>query len=330
MKVSARPLLDNAADAELFLPRPEAERIEQNCRDGINTLVTGARGMGKTSLLRHVAYVLRERDSAATFVDGRPARNAPSLVWLLGQELGRTDPAIPYRLGRLFDATDRAVLREGELINAVRALASDSANERRREVVLVDSPPPGPAAHQLFGRLRDELWQLPYTWVVAVDENRRGELLTPPADVFFEDVVELQPLSDPEQAELIGRRLEPGEVTPWRLGGPDEGNPRTLLEATRLAARHKDPDKQLRAIVGRETDVSRLGRAASMLYAELGALGPSSASDEELLNRLGWSRQRAAQVLADLEASGFVRATMRPGPSGRPRKTFEIVPPVRA
>lgn len=331
MRLSARPLLDNAADAELFVRRGEVDLIEQNCRNGVNTLVVGARGMGKTSLLRYLAYSLREQGAEATFVDGLPTSTASSLVWLLGVELGRTWPAIAERVRRLLDPSNPAQLgAEGQLISAVRALRPDAADDARRRVVILDSPPPGDTAHVLFGRLRDELWQLPYTWVVGIDEGRRGEVLVPPADVFFEDVFELEPLSDAQQAELISRRLEPGEASPWRVGAPDEGNPRTLLEATRLAARHKDPDKQLRAMVRRETDVSSMGRAASMLYAELGARGPSSASDEELLNRLGWSRQRAAQVLAELEEIGFVRSMMRPGPSGRPRKTFEIVPPVRA
>lgn len=332
MRLSARPLLDNAADAGLFLRRPELDRIELNCRNGVNSLVVGGRGMGKTSLLRHLTYTLREQGQAhATFVDARPTGNAAGVVWLLGVELGRTLPAVAERVRRQLDPSSPAHLgREGELISAVRALRPSADDEERNRVILVDSLPPGETAHTLFGRLRDELWQLPYTWVVAVDEDRRGEVLTPPADVFFEDIIELEPLSDEEQAEVISRRLEPGEVTPWRLREPEEGNPRTLLEATRLAVRHKDPGKQLQAMALRELEVHRLGRAASMLYAELEGLGPSSASDEDLLNRLGWSRQRAAQVLTDLEENGLVRATMRPGPSGRPRKTFEIVPPVPA
>jgi predicted ArsR family transcriptional regulator len=87
------------------------------------------------------------------------------------------------------------------------------------------------------------------------------------------------------------------------------------------------PDRRLQAQAQREVDVAELGRAASMLYAELENSGPASASDDELLDRLGWSRQRAAQVLAELEQVGFVKGEQRPGPTGRPRKVFAIVPP---
>lgn len=331
MNLSARPLLDNAADAQVFVGRPEVERVEQNCRSGINTLVLAARGMGKTSLLRHLTYRLREQGTQATFIDAGPTEGVATLVGLLGIELGRALPAVADRIRRQLDPSSPARIGpEGELISAVRALRPNSGGGEEEAVILLDSLPPGPTAHTLFGRMRDELWQLPYTWVVAIDDDRRGEVLTPPADIFFEDVVEIAPLSETEQADLVRRRLLAGEVTPWRTRLPNEGNPRTLLEATRLAVRHKDPGKHLQAMAHRETEVSELGRAASMLYAELEALGPSSASDRELLNRLGWSRQRAAQVLDLLEEKALVRASMRPGPSGRPRKTFEIVPPVVA
>lgn len=330
MRLSARPLLDNAADAQLFVARAEVERIEQNCSSGINTLVLGARGVGKTSLLRHVTYRLREQGTNATFVDAGLTDGLGSLIGLLGIELGRALPAIAERVRSQLDPSSPARIGpEGQLISAVRALRP-SANGEGEAAILIDSLPPGPIAHTLFGRLRDELWQLPYTWVLAIEEDRRGEVLTPPADVFFEDVVEIAPLSEAEQSELIRRRLAPGEPTPWRTHVPHEGNPRTLLEATRVAVRHKDPGKHLWAMAQRETDVAKLGRAASMLYAELEARGPSSASDQDLLRALGWSRQRAAQVLDQLEEKNFVRATMRPGPAGRPRKTFEIVPPVAA
>jgi hypothetical protein len=125
----------------------------------------------------------------------------------------------------------------------------------------------------------------------------------------------------------VSRRLAPGEATPWRLRRPGEENPRLLLQTVRETVRSGGPpDAYLAALAERDRHVNQLGRPAAMAYAELQNSGPASASDEELLHRLGWSRQRAAQVLAELEREGLVRAELRPGPSGRPRKTFEIVP----
>ena len=58
-----------------------------------------------------------------------------------------------------------------------------------------------------------------------------------------------------------------------------------------------------------------------MLLNELMDLGPVSASDERLLERLGWTRARAAQVLKQLEEAGLVVVTdeAADGP-GRPRR----------
>jgi len=55
-----------------------------------------------------------------------------------------------------------------------------------------------------------------------------------------------------------------------------------------------------------------------MLMAELESMGSASASDSELPKRLGWTRERATQVLGDLERAGLVasreqRATHTPG-----------------
>ena len=80
----------------------------------------------------------------------------------------------------------------------------------------------------------------------------------------------------------------------------------------------------MRVRTERETNVAAHGRAASMLYAELEDYGPASASDREFLDRLGWSRQRAARVLGELEQLGFVRSDFQPSESGRPRKVFSI------
>lgn len=327
MDLGNRPLFDNPADARLFVDRDEARRLEENCRAGINTLVLGERGMGKTTLLRQVLLRLRTSGFPAVGVNGEPADNALDLVRLVAGELRRHLPSDAHPLP--YDPPPTPGFGEvGKLIAAVRALHPVEDGEGRgKAAILVDSPPGAELAHLLFGRLRDELWQLPYTWVLSASSDLRGSLLTPPADTFFEDVIELQPLSRAQQEELVGRRFGADEMTSWRLPSAGEDNPRRLLEIVRNTFRSgRDPDSYLVALVRREAEVNALGRAASMLYSELVNSGSASASDDALLGRLGWSRQRAAQVLNDLEREGLVTAEMRPGPSGRPRKVFAPAP----
>ena len=60
-----------------------------------------------------------------------------------------------------------------------------------------------------------------------------------------------------------------------------------------------------------------------MLLAELENSGePLSPSDEALLQRLGWTRERAGQVFRVLEEAGIVDSTQERQARGRPRKLY--------
>src|SRR6478609_4845027 len=57
MRLSARPLLDNTADQALFVGRDAQLRaIEGSLRSGLNCLVAGEPGSGKTSLVRAAMF----------------------------------------------------------------------------------------------------------------------------------------------------------------------------------------------------------------------------------------------------------------------------------
>ena len=298
--------------------------MKANARDGTNTLILGERGSGKTSLLRHVLFELREEEFPAIGVDAGSVEGPLDLIRLIAGSIGR----IPIESPRIDPLSAAGLDETATVLNELRKLRPDSDLREPRTAVFIDLPAGARTLHQLFGRFRDELWQLPYTWIVAAPNQLRVDLLTPPADAFFEDVLELSPLSRYQQEELVARRLDPGKEKPWQLPTGGEKNPRRLLELVRESLRTGvAPEQRLRTQVRRETEVAALGRGASMLYAELKDFGPASASDEELLKRLGWSRQRAARVLGELEHAGFVRADRKAAESGRPRKVFSIVPP---
>jgi hypothetical protein len=325
MELSGRPLFDNPIDAQLFVERAEGPRLKANARAGVNTLLLGDRGSGKTSLLRHVLFELREEGLPAVSIDAGPIEDPLDLVRLIAGSTGPIRIDNTPRIDRLALA---GLGETADILSELGRLDSNLDAEKPRRALFIDLPAGAKALHQLFGRYRDELWQLPFTWIVAAPKRLRLDLLTPPADAFFEDVVELGPLSPREQEELIEKRLNPGEKTSWRLPTSEEENPRRLLEIARESLRAGvTPEQRLRAQAKRETEVSALGRGASMLYAELQDLGPVSASDEMLLDRLGWSRQRAAKVLGELEDEGFVRADQKATEAGRPRKVFSIIPP---
>jgi hypothetical protein len=213
----------------------------------------------------------------------------------------------------------------GGVLEVIRSMRlSEPAPEDKRMVLLLDGLP-GTLAHTVFGRLRDELWQLPFSWIVAGDAQQRGTYLTPPADAFFDDVIELGPLTDVEQQALIAARGGNDRRIQSLANMLRDGNPRALLAVTRQALEGDlSPHQLIEARAQRETLVSRLGRAASMLVHELEGSGPASASDAELLRRMGWTRQRAAQVFAQLHEAGIVSASDQRGRDGRVRKVFTL------
>jgi energy-coupling factor transporter ATP-binding protein EcfA2 len=327
MDLSRRPLLDNARDRRLYVPRGAAARVERSTRDGLNVLVLGERGSGKTTLLRQLALRLREDGVPCAFVDAGLVNDPTMLMKLVRLEVGRS-PTLLEALRDTLASPQReidALGKSGELLSVVRSMRlSESGPDDGRMALLLDGLE-AKLAHTVFGRLRDELWQLPFSWVVAGDVQQRGTYLTPPADTFFDDVIELGTLTDEEQQALIAARSGDDRRARAVAKSIRDGNPRALLALAHQALeRDLNPQQLIEARVRRETEVSRMGRAASMLVHELEASGPASASDPELLGRMGWTRQRAAQVFAQLQEAGIVSASDQRGQDGRTRKVFTL------
>jgi hypothetical protein len=292
----------------------------------MNTLLLAERGMGKTTLLRGLAARLEEEgDCPAIYLDGRRLTDPAAIMTMVrdGVTGARSALAVTARRTELLFSKTDAEERAEEALRLIRELSNRS--EVPRAFVLLDDPDPN-VAHQLFGRLRDELWQTGLAWIVTGDVARRQQYVTPPADAFFERIVELAPFDDAQQLELINRRLE-GEDIGGLVGVTVEsGNPRVLLAALRDATgAGEDVQTVLARRTERETRASTLGRLESLMLAEIEDGATASASDAAWLERFGVSRQRAQQALALLEREELVQAERLPGPSGRPRKVYRRI-----
>lgn len=316
MNLSGRPLLDTAPDAKLYIDRGRLlERVSGAAEDGLNVLVLGERGAGKTSLLRQAAAKLREAGKIAIFADVALGEDASEVLELIRRALRIPAPAPrlpPLAFHRAVPPTDSV-----QLLSAVRDLGRGE-----EAVVLVDGLPSARVAHTIFGRLRDELWQLPYTWVVSADQRDEATLLSPPADAFFDLRVDLAPLSREEAIELLRRRIEDEDCTNLEaLIESTDRTPRQLLDVARdVLMFHRPVSDVLEGLVWLQTEASKLGRTASMMVEVLRQRGPTSASDREFLQSLGLTRTRATQVLRELEEAGLVSATHE----GR-RKLYAVV-----
>ncbi len=310
-----RPLLATARDQRLAIDRPEVGTVTDSARRGLNVLVVGDRGAGRTTLLHAVAFRLREEGRRAVVVDAGPAAGVADVVAAIDRALTGDDHGDDDR-GRGTQTT-----RVLGVLRRWRELDDDAC-------VLLDELRPE-LAHGLFGRLRDELWQTRARFVVTAATHEAAVVVTPPADVFFESTVRLAPLSVDAQQALLRRRLDPDEAERVRsaLRGADLATPRALLAAARDAlAGHTGEGGAEAAARERARRVAGLGPAAERLLAELDAHGAASASDPRLLGRLGWSRQRAAQVAQALESAGLVTSGSARGHDGRVRRVFAPVP----
>jgi DNA-binding MarR family transcriptional regulator/energy-coupling factor transporter ATP-binding protein EcfA2 len=322
--LSGRPLAGTRLDRPLFVNRDEElKRVRASIQRRSNTLVYGERGAGKTSFLRQIDVVARSLNLESVFIDASPAQDVGSLIGLIRWRMNRSPLFNPLAAAAASFGSREVRGEAEETILLIRSLADQDSVDLK--VLLLDEPE-RQIAHALFGRLRDEVWQLPFVWVVAVDEAAVPSILQPPADAFFGTRIELGALSRDASIEFLHRRIGSGRVAPKRdlvqLAEAADGNPRRLIE---LAREYVIDGRKARDIAASRLEddaaLKLLGTPAQRMVDVLRERGSVSASDEDALARLGWTRPRATQVLNQLEKAGFVTATSVKG--GR-RKVYTL------
>lgn len=326
LQISQRPLQGTSVDAALFVDRSsEMETLVRSVRLGFNSLVLGDRGSGKTSLLRQLERRLSDGGANPRFVEANGAASVEELLALLHLAVH----------GRPRERTETMFVPIDEEDGIAAAVARLRPADGQPLIVLVDSIRSPEIVHGLFGRLRDDVWRLPVTWLVAGNRSDRSRYLEAPADSFFDAVIELDELSVEDAAELLRRRaLSASTDDPARevlLGVAatlatqvSPRTPRNLLAAARdVLLADEDPTRWITNHYALQWRAAALSRPAAMLFSELMDLAPVSASDARLLDRLGWTRARASQVFKQLEDSGLVVVTgQTPEGPGRPRKLY--------
>ena len=330
-----RPLTASDADHRLFADRSsELQRVSRALDLGLNAYVHGPPGSGRTSFLRQVE---RGRSKARyvrlhgfeTLTD-RLDEIERALTGSNALERHRPSP-LP-EMFRAFSTTEVKVAADP--LRFLRRTAKSSTAELRL-VVLVDDLDQK-ECHELFGRLRDDLWELPIQWVVAGSSPS----LDPPADTFFDAVVGLLPLDHEGLQELVRRRAASGT--------PEEGSllmsvadsvidtvapctPRRALSVLRDLYLSDDLAEATSQLSNLQSARAGLKPTANKLLDALIHHGPTYAGDAELLAEVGVTRSRVVQLLAELEADGLVTA-QRAGrrklfavPAGRPM-SVHVVP----
>ena len=334
--MSTRPLGPTRADQRRFVDRAaETEAIMRGISDSRPVLVLGEPGSGRTSLLHHVAWrrggQTPRQDSV--LISGEVARDAAQLLGVLVARVQRlAEPSSPR--GRWMEELRALALPDGPfgqvvapaiLIELIDLLGDQLAALPHGVCVMIDGIAPS-VAHSVFGSLRNDLWALEgASWVLAGDLAAEALYREPPADAFFEQTVTLRPMAATDARELLRRHLpdlSDAEIEAAIAAG--RGNPRRLLRA---AAGDATVGSASDALV--EQAEAAAGSLAGALAEYLAANGPTSASDPRLLRQIGASRQRASQLMHQLQSAGLLETLEyhEPGRRGRPARRFALRPP---
>ena len=297
--LSRRPLTASAADQAMFVDRAaETEAIRSAIDLGLNTFVTGPAGSGKTSMLRHVQRRLDGYQAVVVYVNLEAARSIGRALESIVREVNPDTGARRSRFAMVEDETDLVVVEE-----AVAARVGS------RPMVLLADGASVEVATVLFGRYRDRLWDRSpqVRWVVA----SRHRFPPPPADAFFDRVVELGPFPPLVGADLLEKRVPETSAETRRQLAAAVGAAQPvfwMMVAQRLALASEEPDTIITTLAAQRAASEELTSRLRTLYETIRELGPVHAGDRELLERVRASRPWVVTGLKKLEKYGLVRS----------------------
>jgi energy-coupling factor transporter ATP-binding protein EcfA2 len=335
--MGAQPLAQSRADQRRFVDRTrETDAIIRSVAASQPVLLLGERGSGRTSLLNHVAWRLAHQKESreSVIVTGEVASNPSQLLGVLVARIQRlAEPAgsrarwiEDLRALSLPDGPFGQVAQPAILMELIDLLGERLAALERPVCLMVDGIAPT-VAHGVFGSLRNELWALPdVAWVVAGDSAAETLYLEPPADAFFEHTVKLGPLTDADAAKLLRAHVSVlADADIERATSAAGGNPRRLVRAASdIQAGIAPVGAGADGLEERATAVA--GPLAGALVGYLADHGPAAASDETMLRQIGASRQRASQLMHELESAGLLETIEQHerGRRGRPPRRFAL------
>ena len=335
-----QPLAQSRADQRRFVDRSrETDAIIRAVAASQPVLLLGDRGSGRTSLLNHVAWVLaRQKEPRQTvIVSGELANTSSQLLGILVARVQRLAEPGGSRARWIEDLQALSmpdgpfgqVAQPAILMELVDLLGEQLAALERPVCLMVDGLAPK-VAHGVFGSLRNELWALQgAAWVLAGDSGAEALYLEPPADAFFEHTVRLGPLTEADAAKLLRAHVpDLSDTDIERAIEVAEGNPRRLLRAAADIQAGIAPVSSAADEVARQATAVG-GPLAGAIVGYVAANGPTAASDETMLRQIGASRQRASQLMHELESAGLLETIEQrePGRRGRPARRFALRTP---
>ena len=323
--LSQRALGTSDADHDLFVDRNrELKRVDRALKLGLNVYVYGPPGIGRTSFLRQIQRGRPEARYARLHgFDTLTERLEEVERGLTGQRRLRREA--PNQWAASIEKFSGTTYRSAENPYEHLQAAAKKLPDNPPPVILVDDLDEKSIV-EMFGRLRDQAWELPIQWVVS----GTSASLNPPADTFFDVVVELERFNSEDLQDLLRRRTETGPpaqrdtlkvMSEAALEAISPCTPRRALSVLRDLYLSDDLEHEASRLEEMQKVRSLLKPTAIKVLDALGERGPTYAGDEQLLAEVGVTRSRVVQILAELEAQGMVTAER----SGR-RKLYRADP----
>jgi energy-coupling factor transporter ATP-binding protein EcfA2 len=296
------PILFDAVDRDAYAPRPELEAaILAAVRHGRGILLTGPSGSGRSTMLNWLARQLDREGERVARVDARMASDLDTALDLIEQGLHRPGGPVPA-LKPLREDLTQIVLAQ-ERVRRLRAWPTT--------VVLLDNLADRGVIRSLFGGLRDLLWETGHRWVVTAHPGDRAKFLTPPADTFFADRIDIPSLTREELLALVRRH---SEGLPFELEH-DAYYPADVVRALLHPDRTPPSRSGVRGELGEQT--------AAVLDHVVALNRAVAADDEELIQRTGITATSLRRHLGRLRESGYLaRVDENGGRPGRPRTLY--------
>lgn len=340
----SRPLLSPEENANFFTDfHDQMIRLRRAIVIGENSVILGDRGSGKSSLLTHLYYELKEGNE---FI--------PIRINILGIDTLNLTSLLKSILYELFRATERLFDDDESRSKLVRIFESGSELEGKFPFAL-DIEPANESAYALLDKLtkavsflkenghltvcimlddvdktdgrlvwaalrgaRDALWKLRMPILVTASPRALTKLTEPPLDQFFPYVVTLPPFDEASAREMIEKRLAKSEIqirlshrTIIEIVRHSGGNPRLMLTQLRYALESGSIGKVITPKdfrdIWKPSDV-QLTTTQRAVLAYVASHPGTSASSTEFRKSIGLGRARLAQVLNSLRRRGLVTA----------------------
>jgi len=264
LRLSYSPLLSTKRDQEFFTNRDEEiQQALQAVEAGFNVLVIGERGLGKTTVLTRLEYLLKGSRYEKKLVvpanlNFEIASPSDFILLLLSaaQKTISNDPRtrLVQTIRRAAESVSLSVFGAGvslkppeeisvslryRFLDEFLTLCSKIRAKGMQFIFLIDDTDKSPeVTYDVLSSLRDTLWRTEAVYVLTCNAMHRSVVLRPPVDSFFESVIQLHSLDYEETVDLIRKRLGkdifPRE-TYAMIHSSSKGNPREIVRVCRMA-----------------------------------------------------------------------------------------------